>query len=54
MKKKNPIYSFIALLDIYKNNELGLNISADDCRILSEEFNKICIKYNINEYEEDL
>jgi len=50
--KKNDLYSLIEVLDTYKNNNLGLHIVCDDCKMLAEKLRKICKKYNIKEFED--
>lgn len=51
--KKNDLYSLIDVLDTYKNNNLGLHIVGDDCKMLAEKLRKICKKYNIKEFEDE-
>lgn len=54
MQKKNDLYAFIDILDTYKQSNFGLILVAEDCRILMEKLKRVCEKYNINEYEEEL
>ena len=51
--KRNDLYSLIDVLNTYKNNNLGLHLIADDCKILAEKLRKICKKYNIQEFEDE-
>ena len=51
--KKNDLYSFIEVLDTYKNGFLGISLIPDDCKLLSEKLKKVCQEYGIKEYEEE-
>ena len=47
MTPEKTLLSLISLFDIYKNNDFGLHIPGDDCKVLSEQLKKLIEIYNI-------
>ena len=47
MTPEKTLLSLINLFDIYKNNNFGLHIPGDDCKLFAEELKKLIEIYNI-------